>query len=401
MTKKSVVSERVLVSLENSSFIRAMFEEGIALKKKYGAENVFDFSLGNPENEPPLRVRELIKMYASQDDQGIHKYMPNAGHSDVREKTAAYLSKETGVEYPASNIVMTCGAAGGINVVLKTILNPGDEVVVFAPYFPEYFAYVDNHRGTTVVVPPNPPAFQPDPGSLAAHINPNTKAVIINTPNNPTGVVYSKETLQKIAEVLSTKEKEYGTNIFIISDEPYKKIVFDNQPLTSIPQIYKNTIIVNSYSKSLSLAGERIGYVAVSPLIDGVDMLMHGAIYCNRVLGYVNAPSMFQKVAADAQDESVDVESYKKRRDVFCAMLKELGFELTIPEGAFYLFPKSPIPNDVEFKNIALKHKVIIVPGSGFGCPGYFRIAYCVDMKTIENSKTAFEAIAKEVFQLS
>jgi aspartate aminotransferase len=401
MNNKSGVSKRVLISLKNSSFIRAMFEEGIALKKKYGEENVFDFSLGNPENEPPFKVRELIKMYAAQEDRGLHKYMPNAGYSDVREKTAAYVSKETGVEFPASNIVMTCGAAGGINVALKAILDPGDEVVVLAPYFPEYFAYIANHGGTSVVVPPNPPIFQPDVDALKVQINSKTKAVIINTPNNPTGVVYSKETLQKIAEVLCEKEKEFGTTIYIISDEPYKKIVYIDQPLTSIPQIYKDTIIINSYSKSLSLAGERIGYVAVSPLIEDVDILMQAVIYCNRVLGYVNAPSMFQKVAADAQDESVDVESYKKRRDLFCSMLKEIGFELTTPEGAFYLFPKSLIPDDVEFKNIALKHKVIIVPGSGFGCPGYFRIAYCVDIKTIENAKSAFEAIAKEVLLMN
>lgn len=389
-------SQKVVNNLKNSSGIRAMFEEGERMRKIHGAKNVFDFTLGNPDMEPPIQVRDAIKKYVCDDVEGIHKYMNNAGYMDVREKVAASLTKETGVELKADNIVMTCGAAGGLNIVLKSILNPDEEVIVFAPYFVEYSFYIDNHGGKTVVVKPVTDTLEPDVDDLKSKITKNTKAIIINSPNNPTGIIYKEETLIKIAEILKEKQSEFGTEIYVISDEPYNKLVYDGVKLPSLLKIFDNAIQGCSFSKSLSLPGERIGFIAASPRIKEIDLLMDALIFSNRVLGYVNAPSLFQKVIADSLDVTIDVEEYKKRRDLLYNHLISLGFECIKPQGAFYLFPKSLIEDDAEFAKMALKYNLLIVPGKGFGCPGYFRIAYCTSLETIENSLPAFKALAKE-----
>lgn len=390
-----MISQKIAANLSKGSMIRAMFEEGARLKKIHGTDKVYDFSIGNPDVEPPEAVKEAFLKYIQEPD--VHKYMSNAGYDEVREKIAARIQKETGIAVPFGNLVMTCGAAGGLNVVLKTILNPGEEVIVFAPFFVEYLTYIDNFGGQPVIVPANTVTFEPDAGILKDYITPRTKAVILNSPNNPTGVIYREETLREIAEVLEQKEKEYNTTIFVLSDEPYNKLVYDGVQVPSILKLFKNALIVNSYSKSLALPGERIGYIAANPAINDVGFLVNGLIYCNRVLGFVNAPSLIQKVVADSVDAVVDPNIYKERRDLLYNHLRELGFSCIKPQGAFYLFPKSPIPDDAEFKNIALKYNILLVPGSGFGCPGYFRLAYCVSLKTIENSLPAWDALAKEI----
>jgi aspartate aminotransferase len=291
---------------------------------------------------------------------------------------------------------MTVGAAGGLNVVLKALLNEGEEVIVFAPYFVEYNSYIDNNGGKTVVVPADTKSFQPNFEEFKKLITAKTKAVIINSPNNPTGVVYSEESLKTMASIIEEKEKEYETTIFIVSDEPYNKIVYDGNKLTAVMAVFKNSIVVNSFSKSLGLAGERIGYIAVSSKIDNVDLLINGLVYCNRILGFVNAPALFQRVVADALEAKIDVEDYKEKRDFLYDNLTRLGFECIKPQGAFYLFPKALIDDEVEFVNRALKYNLLLVPGSGFGCPGYFRMSYCVKFDMIKNSIPAFEKLAKD-----
>ena len=389
-------SEKIVNNLSRSSWIRAMFEEGAKLAEKYGADKVYDFSLGNPYAEPPTEVMESLKKYILNNEKGIHRYMNNAGYPEVREKIAKSLQKESGVELSADNIVMTVGAAGGLNVVLKAIINPEEEVIVFAPYFVEYNFYADNHGGKTVVVPPDVSTFEPDLNAFEKSITTKTKALIINNPNNPTGVIYSEEKLKNIAEIIVKKEKEYGTTIFVLSDQPYSEIIYDGAKVPSMLSIFSNAIVVNSFSKSLGLAGERIGYIAASSRIKDIALLMNALTFCNRTLGFVNAPGLFQKVVCDSLEARVDTEAYKKRRDFLYENLTRLGFECVKPQGAFYLFPKALIDDDVEFIKRALKYNLLLVPGSGFGCPGYFRISYCVKFDMIENSISAFEKLAKE-----
>ncbi|QEK11053.1 pyridoxal phosphate-dependent aminotransferase [Crassaminicella thermophila] len=389
-------SEKVVNNLSKSSWIRAMFEEGAKLAQKYGAENVYDFSLGNPYAEPPEEVIESLKKHVLSDEKGLHRYMNNAGYQEVRERIAKSLQNESGIELSAANIVMTVGAAGGLNVTLKALLNPEDEVIVFAPYFVEYNFYADNHGGKTVVLPPDTSTFEPDLSALEERITKKTKVLIINTPNNPTGVIYTEKTLKEIAKIIERKEKEYDTTIFVISDQPYSEIRYDEVKLPSILSIFNNAIVVNSFSKSLGLAGERIGYIAASSRIKNIDVLMNALSFCNRTLGFVNAPGLFQKVVGDALTAKVDVEAYKKRRDFLYENLTRIGFECVKPQGAFYLFPKALIDDDVEFVKRAMKYNLLLVPGSGFGCPGYFRISYCVKFDRIKNSIPAFEKLAKE-----
>ncbi len=389
-------SKKVVENLEKSSWIRAMFEEGAKLSQKYGAENVYDFSIGNPYAEPPQKVVESIKKRVMSDEKGTHRYMSNAGYENVREKIAKSLQDESGMKLTANNIVMTVGAAGGLNVVLKSILNPEEEVIIFAPYFVEYKFYTENHGGKTVVVPSDTSNFEPDLNELEKNITPKTKAMIINNPNNPTGVIYSEEKLKAIAELIEKKENEYGTNIFVISDQPYSEIVYDGVKLPSILSIFKNAIVVNSFSKSLGLAGERIGYIAASNKIDNITTMMNALTFCNRTLGFVNAPALFQKVVGDALDSTVDVQAYKQRRDLLYNNLTKIGIECVKPQGAFYLFPKALIEDDVEFVKRAMKYNLLLVPGSGFGCPGYFRISYCVKLDMIERSIPAFKKLVAE-----
>lgn len=389
-------SEKIIQNLEKSSWIRAMFEEGNRLAKIHGPDKVYDFSLGNPFGEPPTEVQESLKKHILSGEPGLHKYMSNAGYPDVCVRIAKSLEQESGVPLSGENVVMTVGAAGGLNVVFKALLNEGEEVIVFAPYFVEYGSYVDNCGGKTVIVPADTTSFQPNLEQMEALITPKTKAVIINSPNNPTGVVYTRESLNQMAAIIRSKEEAYGTTIYIVSDEPYNKIVYDQVELPSVLSIFQNAIIVNSFSKSLGLAGERIGYIGASSRIEEVSLLMKALAYCNRTLGFVNAPALFQRVIADSLDARIDVEDYQAKRDFLYENLTRIGFSCIKPQGAFYLFPKSLIPDEVEFAKIATKYNLLFVPGSGFGCPGHFRMSYCVKFDTIKNSIPAFEKLAKE-----
>ena len=319
--------------------------------------------------------------------------MSNAGHTDVREKIAQHIRISTNLPINSQHIIMTCGAAGGLNVVLKAILDQKDEVIVFSPYFPEYDFYIDNHGGKAVHVKPNFDTFEPDLDMFEAYITRKTKAIILNSPNNPTGIIYSESTLKCIADILKESESKFDRKILVISDEPYTKLVYDNEFLPSILNIFENSVIVNSFSKSLSLPGERIGYISVNPKIENIDLFIDALTFTNRTLGFVNAPSLFQKVIADNLDVTVDMKSYKEKRDILYNELVNLGFSCIKPKGAFYLFPKAPISNDIEFVKKALTYNILIVPGTGFGCPGYFRLAYCVGMEIISNSLPAFKAL--------
>lgn len=390
-----MLSQKIANNLSSSSWIRAMFEEGENLRKLFGKDKVFDFTLGNPDPEPPKEVKEALKDIVLESRPGMHSYMSNVGYEDVRKKIAENVCKETGVALTSQHIILTCGAAGGLNVVLKSLLNPDEEVLILAPFFAEYLSYVDNHGGKCVIVPFSKDSFDPDLNELKNKITARTKAIIINSPNNPSGHIYSKDILEKIFSILNEKEKEYNTTICVISDEPYTKLVYDGSSVPSILKMYKNSFVVNSFSKSLSLPGERIGYIAVNPEIKEVELVLACLASCNRSLGYVNAPALFQKVIGAALDASVDVNIYKERRDTLYNKLISLGFKCQEPQGAFYLFPKSPIEDDIAFIKSAVKYNLLLVPGKGFGAPGYFRIAYCVSIDTIRNSFPAFEALAK------
>lgn len=391
-----LLSHHIHDKISKSSWIRAMFEEGEKLRKIYGADKVYDFSLGNPDYEPPTEVKAALQKYAAGSYSGLHRYMSNAGHPEVCAKIAAKAADESGLPVKQNHIIMTCGAAGGLNVVLKSIVNPGDEVIVFSPYFVEYLFYIENYAGKPVVVPTEPDTFEPSLSKLADSITAKCKAIIINSPNNPTGVVYSEAVLKKMAELLASKEKEFNTEILVISDEPYGKLTYDGVTVPGILRIFNHSVVVNSYSKSLAVPGERVGYIAVNPAIPAVDLLISGMIFCNRTLGFVNAPALFQRVIADSLDAKVNTAEYQKRRDYFHAALTDLGYTCVKPQGAFYLFPQSLIPDDIAFTKMALKHNLLIVPGSGFGCPGHFRLAYCVDFSIIQNSIPAFQALAEE-----
>jgi aspartate aminotransferase len=381
-------------SMEKSSWIRKMFEEGIKLKAQFGEENVYDFSLGNPDLDPPAKFFEVLRALAADVKKGAHGYMPNAGHGDVRQAIAAKVSKEQGVTVPLENIVMTCGAAGGLNAVLKAILNPGDEVVVSRPYFVEYNFYIANHNGVTKLADSNPD-FSLNVENIRKTITGKTKAVLINSPNNPTGRVYPEKLIRELSDMLESYNKK-GQTIYLLSDEPYREIVYDNIKVPGTMASYSQSIVVNSYSKSLSIPGERIGYIAVNPACNECDALMAGIILCNRILGYVNAPALMQRIVARLTDVTVDITPYRKRRDLLAGGLKEAGYSFPMPEGAFYIFCKSPIEDDVAFVRHLQKFNILAVPGSGFGGPGYFRMAYCVPEDVIRRSIPKFrEALEK------
>lgn len=372
-----------------------MFEDGIKLKQQYGEENVFDLSLGNPVMEPPRQFTETLAATAQDPTPGMHRYMPNAGYPDVRQAIAQSLSPECKVELTAADVVMVCGAAGGMNIALKTLLDPEEEVLVFSPYFVEYLFYVDNHGGKAVAVPTQD-NFLPDLAALAKAVTDKTKAVIINSPNNPTGVVYPREILQGVGKVLRQKSAEIGHAIYLISDDPYKKIVFDGMETPNIFEFYENSIYITSHSKDLAVPGERIGFVAVHPRCEDAKDLMEGLVFCNRVLGFVNAPALMQRTIKNLQAVTVDAEQYKKKRDFLYGELTRIGYPLVKPQGAFYMFPQSPLPDEVEFCRILTDKKVLVVPGRGFGLPGYFRLAYCVPDKVIEGSIAGFEEAFRE-----
>ena len=391
-----MISKKMNELVKNSSVIRAMFEEGKRLSAIYGEENVFDYSIGNPNVEPPQEIKDaIVKILNEESPNLVHGYMNNSGYEDVREEIAQFINKKNNMNLSCENIVMTCGAAGGLNVILKTLLNPGDEVVVLAPYFGEYGNYVANFDGKLVVVPAETKTFQPNIEGLKEAISPKTKAVIINTPNNPTGVVYSDESLKRMAKVLEEKEKEFGISIYLISDEPYREIVYDGVEVPYVLKYYKNSFIGYSYSKSLSLPGERIGYIVVNNVMDDFNDVIASLNVANRILGFVNAPSLFQRVIGKTLGAEVDVNIYKKNRDLLYNHLIGLGFECIKPEGAFYLFPKALIQDDKKFAEEAKKFNLLIVPGSSFGCPGYFRLSYCIGYEKIEKSLEAFSKLAK------
>jgi aspartate aminotransferase len=384
--------------VNNNSAIRMMFEEGRRLSAIYGAENVFDFSLGNPNVSAPNKINESIKeILDNESTTMVHGYMSNAGYDDVRDKIADSLNNRFSLDLSKNNIIMTVGAAGGLNVVLKTLLNPGDEVIAFAPYFLEYKAYVSNFDGVLKEVKPNIPSFQPDLIDFEEKINPLTKAVIINNPNNPTGVIYTEDTIEKIAVILRKKEEEFNHEIFIISDEPYRELAYDGAFVPYITKYYKNTIVGYSFSKSLSLPGERIGYLVIPSEVSDFENVFQAASIANRILGFVNAPSLLQRAVAKSIDSKTDIEYYNRNRKELYKILTELGFECVKPEGAFYLFVKSPIENEKEFCNMAKEFNIIMVPGSSFACPGYIRLAYCVSYETIINSKGAWEKLKQKI----
>ena len=377
--------------MEKSSWIRKMFEEGIRLKKQFGEENVFDLSLGNPVIEPPDEVQAALVQAAKDISPGLHRYMPNAGLQDVREAIAKTLSNECQVSLSANDLVMVCGAAGGLNITLKTLLDIGDEVLIFAPYFVEYLFYADNHGGKAVAVKTHDD-FTLDMDALKDALSEKTKAVIVNSPNNPTGVVYSREELKQLAEVLKAHSEKIGKAVYLISDDPYKKITFDEVEAVNILELYENSIYITSNSKDIALPGERIGFVAVHPKCEDAGNLMAGLIFSNRVLGFVNAPALIQRVVKNVQGVTVDVKQYKKKRDFLYGELTRIGYDVVKPQGAFYFFPKSPIDDEVEFVKKLAEKKVLVVPGRGFGCPGYFRISYCLPDSVIEGSIAGFES---------
>jgi len=389
-----MIADKMKALVKNSSAIRAMFEEGKIMAAKYGAENVYDFSLGNPNVPAPVQVKEAIIEEAEKEDPIVlHGYMSNAGYEDVRQAVAESINKKFDTAFSAKNIIMTVGAAGGLNVILKTLLNPGDEVIAIAPYFGEYNSYVSNFDGKLVVVSPNTETFQPNLTELEEKLTARTKAVIVNSPNNPTGVIYSEETIQEMAEILRKKQKEFGTDIYLISDEPYRELAYDGAEVPYLTKYYENGY---SFSKSLSLPGERIGYLVIPDEAADSEDVISAAGTATRILGYVNAPSLMQKAVAKCLDAQADVPYYDRNREDLYNGLKEMGFECIKPQGAFYLFMKSPVADEKVFCEAAKKQHILIVPGSSFACPGYVRIAYCVAHETIINSMPGFKALAEE-----
>lgn len=391
-----MISKKIEKALKGSSEIRAMFVEGKEMAKTYGAENVYDFSLGNPATPAPLALNTAIKeLVEEMDSLELHGYMDNAGYRDVREAVAENINKRFGTDFNFHNVIMTVGAAGGLNIIFKTILDPGDEVIVFAPFFGEYRQYAANFDAEIVTVNPDLETFQPNLTDLEAKITKKTKALIVNTPNNPTGVIYKPQTMKEMASILEKKQKEWGHDIYLISDEPYRELVYDGNQEDFLTQYYKNTIVGYSFSKSLSLPGERIGYVIVPDEASDAEDLLSGMEIANRTLGFVNAPSLMQKAAARCLNEKTDVAFYDENRRLLYGELTRLGFTCIKPEGAFYLWVKSPVEQEEIFVAEGKKHRILMVKGSAFGCPGYVRLAYCVSHETIKNSLPAFEKLAE------
>ena len=391
-----MISDKMKKLSAGKSAIRAMFEDGKKLAAEFGAENVYDFSLGNPSVPSPDAVnRAVIDILQSEDNIFVHGYMSNAGYESVRQAVADHINESFGTYFGINNILMTVGAAGGLNVILKTLLNPGDEVLTFAPYFAEYGNYVLNYDGVLIAVSPDTETFQPNLAEFESKITPRTKAVIINSPNNPTGVVYSEETILSIADILNRKQAEFGTSIYLISDEPYRELAYDGVEVPYLTKYYRNTIVGYSWSKSLSLPGERIGYLVLPDELDDSEEIIDAAVIANRVSGFVNAPSLMQLVVARCLKEKTDIDAYNRNREALYGALNELGFSCIKPQGAFYLFIKSPVPDEKEFVAYAKSLRLLIVPGSSFACPGYVRVAYCVSYDTIQRSLPSWKALAE------
>jgi len=379
------ISKKILNLMKQGSWIRKMFEEGIALKAEFGEENIFDLSLGNPVINPPKEFYDQLKLISIDPKPGMHRYMPNAGLQITRDAVAKELSYETNFQFTGNQIIMTCGAGGALNVIIKTLMDQNDELIIFAPFFVEYKFYADNHGAKCKVIPPDD-RFLPDMKSFEDSITSRTKAVLINSPNNPTGVLYTEDTLKNLTTIIKAKEKELNTEIFLISDEPYRKIIFDELNYPHIFQYHVRTIVATSHSKDLAIPGERIGYIAVNPEMQSSEELIDGLVFCNRTLGFVNAPALIQHIVSQLQSVTVDVTDYERKRNYLYESLTEYGYSIVKPQGAFYMFPKSPIPDDVQFVEELKNEKILAVPGTGFGFPGHFRISYCLEDKTIKGA---------------
>ncbi len=389
------IAKKIEEIMSKSSWIRKMFEEGARLKAEHGAENVFDFSLGNPNLQPPADFYRVLKETVATEPPGVHAYMPNTGYPQVCEAIAAYMSTEQQTALSGKEIIMTCGAAGALNTILKALLDPGDEVITPMPCFVEYGFYAGNHGGVLKTVETNPD-FSLNLEALAAAVSAKTKVVLVNSPNNPTGQIYSEESLKALGALLKAKSSELGRTLYLVSDEPYRKIIYDGAVVPSIFGCYANSIIATSYSKDLSIPGERLGFIAVNPAAEFKVALLGGMALANRILGYVNAPALMQRVVARLQGKSVDISVYARKRELLCAGLEAAGYEFLKPPGAFYLFPKSPVPDDVEFVKALQDELILAVPGSGFMGPGYFRLAFCVDDETIVNALPGFRRVMEK-----
>lgn len=395
-----MISKKMEPLVNNNSVIRAMFEEGKQMADKYGAENVFDFSIGNPNVPAPKEVKEaIIDIVTNEDPVKVHGYMNNAGFPETRAAVAGNLNRRFSTNFTEKNIIMTVGAGSALNVLLKTMMEPGEEVIAFAPYFVEYGNYVANYDGKLVVISPNPEGgFMPKLDEFEAKITPKTKAVIINNPNNPTGVIYPESVIKEMAAIMEKKQKEYGTVIYLISDEPYRELAYGGADVPYLTKYYDNTLVGYSYSKSLSLPGERIGYVVIPDESDNSAEFIDAATIANRVGGFVNAPSLLQLVIARCVDAKCDVAYYERNGKTLYEGLTEAGFECTKPQGAFYMWMKSPIADEKEFVAAGKKYNLLMVPGSSFACPGYVRISYCVSYDQIQRSLPKFKELAKEYF---
>ena len=386
------ISVKIEQTLSKASWIRKMFEEGARLKSIHGNENVFDFSIGNPNLAPPKEFQEALEKVAAQNEPGIHGYMPNTGYPFVRKAIAENIKEDQAADLTADDIVITCGAAGALNVIFKAVLNPGEEVLVPRPFFVEYTFYADNHGGVLKTVPVKKD-FTLDIDAIENAINDKTRIMLINSPNNPTGQIYSEESLKALGQLLDKKSREYGSIIYLVSDEPYRKIIFDDVFVPPVLACYKNSIIATSHSKDLSLPGERIGYIAVNPESEYREKLLQAMALTNRILGFVSAPALMQRVLPFLQGASVDVNAYKRKRDLLCDVLASAGINFITPPGALYLFPESPLKDDVKFVQALQEELILAVPGTGFGCPGYFRLAFCVEDETIKKSMPAFKRV--------
>ena len=392
-----MINETMAQVAANNSAIREMFEEGNRLRTLYGADKVFDFSLGNPYFPPPESVKTAVtEILETMDPNAVHGYMANDGFPAVRQSVTVYINERFGDALSGDNIIMTVGAAGGLNITLKALLNPGDEVLVSAPFFLEYGHYVRNFGGVLVPVPAKEEdGFMPDIEGIRRAVTSKTKAFIINNPNNPTGVIYPAAVIERLAAVLEEKQKEYGTSIYLLSDEPYRELAFDGAEVPYLPKYYRNTIVGYSWSKSLSLPGERIGYLSIPDRVDDYELLRGAVSVSGRVLGFVNAPSLMQLVVQRCIMESCDIAAYDTNRKLLYEGLSKLGYTCAKPEGAFYLWLKSPIPDEKEFVTEAKKYNILLVPGTSFQCPGYVRVAYCVSPKTIKGSMDGFAKLAQ------
>ena len=395
-----VISSQISDCLKNSSAIRKMFEAGIEMKKKFGAENVFDFSLGNPDVPPPGVIGPALEKIAQESSQPFSMgYMPNAGFPAVREKLAQMISKEQNYTIGGNQVVITCGAAGGINVFFRTVLTAGEEVITPSPYFVEYGFYVGNSGGKLIPVPSVDFTFEPDVENLRKAIHEKTRAIILSSPHNPTGQIYTEAHYKAIAEAVNEAEDRYGKPIYIVSDEPYRCLNFDNHTIPSVFAHFRHSVVIGSFSKSLSLAGERIGYIAASPDMEGCDELVNGLIFCNRILGFVNAPVIAQKLLLECAEAKVDLDIYKRRRDLLAEVLTEAGIAFTMPKGAFYFFPKSPVEDEQRFIQALVDQRILAVSGASFGAKGYFRLAFCsvseeMIRKSAEGFRKAVQAVA-------